>query len=239
MIFKRCVYSMARRRFSLQAADDGPGYWPSFVDIMSVVVLVLLFVLLTAFIQTAVQIEQRVQGKQAIQELMDRRLAVTKALESELGKEYVSISSDGNISFKGDVLFLPDSAELRNTKEVDTLMSRLAHSVGNVLVQARFRDGLQMILVEGHTAADEKDVSSHWALSAQRAERIVLALQEQDARLRDPANAQFLGAAGRAFYRPAQIGSSEAVKAMNRRVEIRLVLKDEGLRDALLEALSN
>jgi chemotaxis protein MotB len=230
---------MSRRRFSFQAADDGPGYWPSFVDIMSVVVLVLLFVLITAFIQTAVQIEQRVQGKQAIQDLMDRRLAVTTALEAELGKEYVSISSDGNISFKGDVLFWPDSAELRNTTEVDTLMSRLAHSVANVLVQARFRDGLQMILVEGHTATDGNDASTHWALSAQRAQRIVMALQEQDARLREPANAQFLGAAGRAFYRPAQSGNSEAVKAMNRRVEIRLVLKDEGLRDALLEALSN
>lgn len=230
---------MSRRRFPFQAADDGTGYWPSFVDIMSVVVLVLLFVLITAFIQTAVQIEQRVQGKQAIQDLMDRRLAVTTALEAELGKEYVSISSDGNISFKGDVLFWPDSAELRNTTEVATLMSRLARSVGNVLVQPRFRDGLQMILVEGHTAADGQAVSTHWSLSAERAQRIVMALQEQDARLRDPANAQFLGAAGRAFYRPAQSGTTEEARAANRRVEIRLVLKDEGLRDALLEALSN
>lgn len=228
---------MAKRRFSAHL-EEGTGYWPSFVDIMSVVVLVLLFVLVTAFIQAAVSIQQRVVGKQKVQELMDRRLAVTQAMESELGKEYVEVSSDGNITFKGDVLFYPDSAILRNTAEVDNLMARLARSIGNVLVQPRFREGLQLILVEGHTARDDNSAASHWALSSERARRIVLALQEKDARLADPENAKFLGAAARAHYVPAKEGATEAARSQNRRVEIRLVLRDEGLRDALLEALS-
>lgn len=205
---------------------------------MSVTVLVLLFVLVTAFVQAGVSIQQRVVGRKAIQEIMDKRLLVTRALEQELGATYVQVSSDGNISFKGDVLFLPDSATLRNTAEVDTLVSRLARSIGNVLVQPRFQQGLQLILVEGHTAEDGKETDTHWALSSERAIRIVMALQAKDQRLQDPANARFLGAAGRAFYRPVKPGSTEEVKAQNRRVEIRLVLKDEGLRDALLEALS-
>lgn len=231
------VFSMARRRLSPHF-EEGAGYWPSFVDIMSVVVLVLLFVLTTAFVQAAVSIQQRVVGKRAIQELMDRRLAVTRALQVELGTSDVELSSDGNISFKGDVLFFPDSAVLRDTAEVDVLITRLARSIGNVLVQPRFRSGLQAILVEGHTAEDGKDAESHWQLSAERATRIILALQAKDGRLQEPEQARFLGVAGRAYYNPAQTGSSEAAKARNRRVEIRMVLKDEGLRDALLEALS-
>ncbi|HYF92044.1 MAG TPA: hypothetical protein VD969_07335 [Symbiobacteriaceae bacterium] len=228
---------MTRRRI-VSVADEGAGYWPSFVDIMSVVVLVLLFVLVTAFIQTAVQIQHRVIGRQAIQDLMDRRAAVTQALEQELGKDSVTISSDGNITFKGDVLFFPDSAELRNTAQVEQLLNRLAVSIGNVVTQERFRQGLQLILVEGHTADDGKPESTHWLLSSERARRIVEALQAKDARLKDPANAKFLGSAGRAHYRPVETGRTEAAMSRNRRVEIRLVLRDEGLRDALLEAIS-
>ncbi|MDF2628293.1 MAG: flagellar motor protein MotB [Symbiobacteriaceae bacterium] len=219
-------------------ADEGPGYWPTFVDIMSVVVMVVLFVLIVSFVQTAVQIEHRVSGRQVVQDIFDRRLEITRALEEALGKDVVSISSDGNITFKGDVLFFPDSAELRNTAEVETLMTRLANSIGNVVEQQKFRDGLQMILVEGHTAEDGQPAYTHWSLSAERARRIILKLQEKDARLREADNAQFLGAAGRAHYRPAVPGATEAEKAKNRRVEIRMVLKDEGLRDALLEALT-
>jgi chemotaxis protein MotB len=233
----KMVMAVARRRVLAQA-EEGPGYWPSFVDIMAVVVMILLFVLVTAFVQAAGSIHQRFVGRQKVEELMDRRLAVTRALEEELGKEYVSVSSDGNISFKGDVLFYPDSAELRNTREVDQLLTRLATSIGNVVVQERFREGLQVILVEGHTAADNKEAWTHWALSAERARRIVLALQAKDGRLQQPENAKFLGATARAHYQPANPGSSEEAKSQNRRVEIRLVLKDEGLRDALLEALS-
>lgn len=228
---------MSKRRFS-HHLEDGPGFWPSFVDIMSVVVLVLLFVLVTSFVQAAGSIQAQVAGKQKVEELMDRRLEITKALESELGKEYVEVSTDGNISFKGDVLFLPDSATLRNTAEVDNLMGGLAQSIGNVLEQERFREGLQLILVEGHTATDNQSPASHWSLSAARAQRIVLALQQRDPRLQKPENAKFLGAAARANYQPANPGTTEADKSQNRRVEIRMVLKDEGLRDALLEALS-
>lgn len=228
---------MAKRRFAGQV-EDGAGYWPSFVDIMTVVVLILLFVLVTAFVQAAGSIQEQVVGRQKVQDLMDRRLEVTRALEEELGKEYVAVSSDGNISFKGDMLFFPDSAELRDTAEVDQLITRLATSIGNVVEQDRFREGLQVILVEGHTADDYKAAWTHWELSAERARRIVLALQAKDPRLQQVENAKFLGATARAHYQPAALGEEENAKSQNRRVEIRLVLKDEGLRDALLDALA-
>lgn len=227
------------RRSSAAHHDEGAGYWPSFVDIMAVVVLVLLFVLVTSFIQAGVSIQQRVVGRAKVQELMDKRLTVTRQLEEHLGREYVEIGSDGNIAFRGDVLFHPDSAVLRNTREVDALMLRLATGIGNVLENPQIREGLHMILVEGHTANDWHPPASHWSLSAERARQIVIALQAKDERLLDPKNAQFLGAAARANYRPAKEGDTEEAKSQNRRVEIRLVLRDEGLRDALLEALSN
>lgn len=226
------------RRKMMADHDEGAGYWPSFADIMSVVVLVLLFVLVTVFVQAAFSIQQRVVGKQAVQDLMDNRAAVTQALQLQLGEEYVLVSSDGNIIFKGDVLFYPDKAVLRNTADVDQLLTRLAHSIGNVLDQERFRSNLDMIVVEGHTATDDKPAHTHWELSSDRARVIVLTLQAKDPRLADPKNARYLGAAARAHYQPRAEGTTEAEKSQNRRVEIRLVLRDEGLRDALLSALS-
>jgi len=219
-------------------SEEGAGYWPSFVDIMSVVVLVLLFVLVTAFIQAAVSIQNRIEGKQAIVEIMNKRLAVTRELQGELGQDAVELSPDGNLTLRGDVLFQPDLPDLQDTASVDLLLTRLSHNIANVLGQPRFRDGLQMILVEGHTARDGNPPDTHWNLSADRAVRIIEAMQNKDARLRDPELARYLGVGGRAFYNPADSGTTEAALSHNRRVEIRLVLKDEGLRDALLEALS-
>ena len=226
------------RRRSVSQVEEGAGYWPSFADIMSFVVLVLLFVLVTAFIQAAVSIQNRIEGKRAIVDIMNKRLALTRELQGELGRDAVELSPEGNLTLRGDVLFKPDLPDLQDTAGVDVLLTRLAHNIANVLEQARFREGLLMILVEGHTAQDGKPPDTHWNLSAERAVRIIEALQVKDARLRRPELARYLGVGGRAFYNPADLGNSELALSHNRRVEIRLVLKDEGLRDALLEALS-
>lgn len=317
-----------RARFSYEL-DHEAGYWPSFVDIMTVVVLVLILVVVTGFVQAAVSLrheiasrkaaeqaiaertaalqaseqalaertsilealrraaaeraaalqaaetalaertsalqamraamvertaalaaaerataeltvalQERAAVERAIKDILDRRLAVTRGLEQKLGAELVEVTSEGNISLRGDMLFLPDQAVLRDTQAVDALLTRLARSIGDILTDPQYRRSLYVILVEGHTAADGRSPDSHWRLSSERAHRIVMSLQAKDPRLLEPENARFLGAAGLAHYRPAAAGESEFAKSQNRRVEVRLVLKDEGLRDALLTALS-
>jgi flagellar motor protein MotB len=200
-----------------------------------VTVLVLLFVLVVSFVQAAVSIQGKVTGQEAVQKVAERQANVTHELKRLLEDKGVEVteSPDGNIVLDENLPFEmnSDQFEEKSAQKVDQLLDKLASSISTMLHEPDIVAGLQMILIEGHTAFDEVEAYKHWNLSSERAQAVVLALQQKNAELAQPALAKYLGAAGRAYYAP--LNEKNPRGAENRRVEIRIVLKDDGLKDAL------
>ena len=146
------------------------------------------------------------------------RFSLDLAEDIELGM--LSIESQGNeivIRFPEQATFPPGSAEL-NTAIYPSL-SRIADLLQDVNGE---------IWVAGHT--DDRPIHtarfrSNWELSAARAVSMVHGLLQQGIAVPEA----HLNIAGHAATQPLVVNDSDANRAINRRVEISILVKDAGL----------
>jgi len=186
--------------------------WPSFVDALAATLLVLIFIitLLSIFSGKVLdELEGQEKAKQARSRL-DEDFALAAAAEG------VRVSVEGQeirVLLPAQVLFL--SGEVEPTPEGLALIRRLGERI------AQTTNG--PVVVEGHT--DDQDISgelearfpSNWELSTARASRVVrLLIAEQGIA------AERLTAAGFGPTRPLDSNETEAGRAANRRIEIRV-----------------
>ncbi len=186
--------------------------WPSFVDALAATLLVLVFIITILSIfsgKVLDQVEGREKAKQASSRLNDDLALLLKA-------DGVRIESQGEelrILLPQDVLFGSGEAVLSE----DGL--RVVASLGERL--AAVTTG--RIFVEGHT--DDRDITgalaerypSNWELSTARATRVVRLLADESGI--DPVR---LTASGYGPHRPVDTNDTEAGRAANRRIEIRV-----------------
>ncbi len=170
-------------------------------------------------------IDELTRKNQALQEEVETLRAklnlaesapVTSEIKSVVDEtEGFSIGDRGQLRLKGDLLFDPGSAKIKDSAR--QALSELAQAIQN-------RDQPSTLMIAGHTDNEPIDASApkwktdtNMELGAHRALNVFLFLKDQGI---SPKN-MYIASFGE--YRPRVSNSSPENKAKNRRVEIRLL----------------
>lgn len=156
--------------------------------------------------------------------------AIEKELEgSSVSNTDVQIASNGNIILNNNLLFNSNSYDVND--EGKQVISELAKVFETILEDPEIRNSIDAIQIEGHT--DDIDTAAYNRdLSANRAISVVNYMFESNPSLEDSYGRYFVASAY-SEYRPISYGSSEASKALNRRIEISIILKDSNIQDII------
>jgi chemotaxis protein MotB len=207
--------------------DTEINFWPGFIDVF---VSILMIFILIAFIRLILNSETlEMLEIKASQEQFQH--IFNQEFESEIKEGKIKIISRGNfqqITFSSEILFDSGSAVLSYHGKV--LLRRLLF----IFETARQKSRFKQIQVEGHT--DNVPISdrlkeiyaSNWELSSQRAINVVQYftsfIDAGTAKLLAPS---LFSGTGYAYHKPVATNNTTAGKALNRRIEIRLVYFSE------------
>jgi chemotaxis protein MotB len=166
---------------------------------------------------------------------------VKGSIESELGTNIaggtpiVRIGDTGNIVLNESLVFEFNSYEIK--PEGKRVLDTLASALGKVLADPQVRENVDTILVQGHT--DERGSSAfNRELSAKRANAVVDYLFVTNPELEQSYGAYFASCAYSEF-RPLDPALTEAAYALNRRIEVSLVIKDANVRNVIDDYVKN
>ncbi len=182
--------------------------WPSFVDALAAMLLVLVFIITILSIFSGKVLEE-IEGREKAKEAESHLNAELALL---LAAEGVSVETDDQevrIRLPERVLF--GSGEAALSEEGLELVARLGRRLAEVTEGSVF--------VEGHT--DDRPIETerfptNWELSTARATSVVRLFAEEGL---VPAR---MSAAGYGSHRPVGSNETEAGRAANRRIEIRV-----------------
>ncbi len=165
--------------------------------------------------------------------------AVKASIEENLGgtaasgEELVSIADNGNIVINESLVFAYDSFTI--IPEGKPLLDRLADAFEKVLDDSEIRSSIDAINIQGHT--DERGSAEYnRELSSKRAYTVVNYLLNSNTDLESKYGAYF-AASGFSEFRPLSEGTTTEDYAMNRRIEISVILKDANVQNIIDEYL--
>lgn len=243
---------------SVSAADPG-RFWPSVADIMAASALVILLFMFLSFIQSF-EVAQRTDEIEQIYKQMDDALkikasivtALQQAMSKSLGKENVSVDDkDLTIRIREDIFFDRGKSDIKANAR--PILINMADAFTAILDDEKLRSYISAILIEGH-CDDTGTPEVNWRLSTERAVKVVEYLHHASPRLakRYP---RYFGAAGYGEFRPTEDGErregetgrrpapsrneanlaklSPDYGAKDRRIEIRVILRDDRIKEQL------
>ncbi|WP_246940618.1 OmpA/MotB family protein [Bacillus pinisoli] len=229
---------MSRQRARIQEEENLDYYWPSFTDMMAMVVLVILFIAIIAFVQAIYtaydqaeikqELEQTANIKKQISDLIEQRL------EENVGKDKVTRGPNNTISIEGDILFDTGSSEV--SEEGKKVLASLSDGIMTILNDPELKPYLYIILIEGHTDSVPFD---NWTLSTDRAVSVVKNLLEANPKLATKEYAQYLAATGYSEFKPIVEGNSPEDLRKNRRISFQIILDDQKWQESLNAVLQN
>jgi flagellar motor protein MotB len=228
-----------RARQSYFQHDEEPKeiYWPSFTDMMAMMVLVMVFVAIIAYVQSIYNAYDQAQIKQELQQVADVKKHISdlieKQLEKNVGKDKVVRGPNNTISVDGNILFPTGSAEVSDKGK--QVLAPLANALAAIIEEKDMSQYLYIILIEGHTDSVPYD---NWTLSTQRAVAVVDYLAEANPKLAKKEYAQYMAATGYSEFKPIAKGSSPAALQKNRRISFQIILDDDKWQKKLKTILS-
>lgn len=189
--------------------DTSVIFWPTFVDVL---VSMLMIFLLVHFLQTGLSLDD-VKARIAYSRRAEFIKVFSQEFAREIEDETVSVDAQLNllqIRFSDKILFESGDYVLQE-RGVKVLQrcAKIFNRVGN--------SAYEQIQVEGHTD-NVGSAETNWELSTRRAISVVQ-LFAGTGQL-DP---QKLSANGYAFYKPRVPNTTPKNRALNRRIEIRIV----------------
>jgi chemotaxis protein MotB len=230
---------MSRLRKHILLDDEGQHdyYWPSFTDMMAMIVLVMLFIAIIAFIQAIYQAYDQAEMKQELQQVAEVKKHISdlieKRLEENVGKDKVIRGPNNTISIEGDILFDTGSSEV--SEEGKRILTSLSNGLLEILEDPEVNQYLYIILIEGHTDSVPYD---NWSLSAERAVSVVKHLLENNPKLQSREYAQYLAATGYSEFKPLVEGTSKEALQKNRRISFQIILDDQKWQQSLKSLLT-
>lgn len=200
---------MARARRRPLTPPDAVRPWPSFVDVMSSMLVILVFVITLLSIRSGRMLE----AAQARAAATEAQALLAQEVALIVRDEGVSLEREGGelrIRLQESVLFPSGSAEL--TPEGREVLLGLARRLASIPGQ---------IEVQGHT--DDRPIAgalalkwpTNWELSTARATAVVRLLEREGGI--EPAR---LSGSGFGEHRPVASNETEEGRARNRRIEI-------------------
>lgn len=165
---------------------------------------------------------------------------VKESVENELGRcndkgeELVTIGDNANIIINESMVFAYNSYKLK--PEAKRLLSQLAKSFERVLDNSEVRESIDAISIDGHTDSTGNSEYNR-ELSARRATEVVNYLMSSNPNL-EKKYGRYFAANGYSEFRPINPGTDEKSMAVNRRIEISIVIKDSNIQKVIQKYLS-
>lgn len=225
---------MMRKRISyfFNSQHEEEHYWPSFTDMMAMIVLVILFVAIIAFVQAIYEAYEQTEMKKELAKTADIKKHISdmieKKLEENVGKDQIIRGPNNTISIEGDILFPTGSAEI--SEEGKRILASVSNGVVDIIEDQEMSQYLYIILVEGHTDSVPYD---NWSLSTKRAVAVVKYMMKANPKLSQKDYAQYLAATGYSEYKPVVEGNTPEANAKNRRISFQIILDDHKWQERL------
>ena len=224
-----------KRRFQIQGDEE--HYWPSFADMMAMIVLVMLFIAIIAFVQMIYDAYDQTVMKQELAKVADVKKHISDLIEEQLeenvGKDKIVRGPNNTISVEGDILFDTGSAEI--SAEGKRVLNDLADVFANLIDEEDISQYLYIILIEGHT---DKVPYDNWKLSSDRSVAVVKELMKANPKLNSPDYAKYLAATGYSEFKPVVEEDTKEAYEKNRRISFQIILDDEKWQGRLKEIMT-
>ncbi|MDQ2087121.1 OmpA family protein [Herbivorax sp. ANBcel31] len=160
---------------------------------------------------------------------------VKQSIESELGRttdsgeELVTIGENANIIINESLVFASNSYNIK--PEGRELLEQFAIAFEKILDDRDIRSYIDSINIEGHT--DEVGTPAYnRELSTKRSGEVVNYLMSSNPEL-ERKYARYFATVGFSEFRPIALGSTETARQRNRRIEIKIAIKDSSIQDIL------
>jgi chemotaxis protein MotB len=219
------VIPQMRTRRRIVETHDVQHYWPSFADMMTTVVLVMVFLAVIAYVQSIYDSYEQVSISEEIEKVGRVKEEITDSLQLELekivGRDQVSRGPNNTISMDGNILFPSASAEI--SEEGRKVLNQFSHAFQQILENEEYRHYIYIILIEGHT---DKIPFDNWKLSTDRAVAVVKGLFEENPVLGQKEYAKYFAATGYSEFHPVTEGNHSSDLQKNRRISIQIILDD-------------
>lgn len=147
----------------------------------------------------------------------------------------VSIGDNANIIIGGSFLFEYNSAKIND--DAKPVLDQLATSFYDVLSDTEIKDKIDVIIISGHTD-NIGDNAYNWELSTNRAQAVVNYLFTANPTLENDYG-DYFSAAGYGENRPIVANDTAQNRALNRRIEISIGIKDSAITDMINEYLND
>lgn len=217
---------MKTRKSYFNQEEEPTSFWPSFTDMMTTIVLVMLFIALLAFIQSIYEAYEQREMKQEMAKVasVKKHLAdlIHQELETQVGRDQIVRGPNQTISIEGDILFDSGSSEI--SPQGEEVLNTLANAFQHIIEQEDVSQYLYIILIEGHTDRVPYD---NWTLSTERAVAVLKYMFEVNPTLADPTYAKYFAATGYSEFKPITEGTDEESLRKNRRISFQIILDDE------------
>lgn len=228
---------MRHRRNYFQEEPLQEHYWPSFTDMMAMVVLVFLFIAIIAFVQSIYEAYDQTQVKQELSKVTNVKKQISdiinKKLEEHVGKDQIVHGPNNTISIQGDILF--DSASSKLSPRGKVILKSVANALVDIIDTKDMSQYLYIILVEGHTDSVPYD---NWTLSTQRAVSVIKYMQQANPKLAEDQYAKYLAATGYSKYKPVAKGNTPEANQKNRRISFQIILDDQKWQHKIMQLMN-
>ncbi|MGM8213094.1 OmpA family protein [Virgibacillus sp. W0430] len=223
------------RRLFKNEQEEGQ-FWPSFTDLLTVILLCFILIFIAMMIIKSLQIEEM---KRTIDQIMGVREQLVSDLKNEFSTSDLAIEVDektGAIIFNTEILFEYDEAKLKPTSF--QFLDEFVPKYLDTLFASGYEDYIAEIIIEGHTDRDGTYLYN-LELAQERAYSVASYILSDAFPYKHIQNnlEEKLTVNSKSFsdYRTNDHGEYSAEKS--RRVEFKFRLKDEEILDKTREIL--
>ena len=226
-----------RRSSRRNSLEEELNLWPAFTDLMTNMAIIVFFIMLLAFVQNIISLQQAKESTKELENIVGVREKIKRVVEEgfkkEIGEGKIRVGPGAKFTVEENIVF--DSGQSQIKPEGQEVLGRLANAFQKVLDDKSIRENIELISVEGHTD-NEGSADVNWELSAQRATGVIQLMHSRNTALGSK-YASYFGATGFSKFKPVASNYTEQGRQQNRRIEFRVFLKDEKILSQVAKSL--
>lgn len=217
--------------------DEG-HFWPSFTDLLTIILLCFILIFIAMMIIKSLQIEEM---KKTIDQIMGVRAQLVKDLQEEFSDSAHGIEVDeetGAIIFNTEILFAYNESELK--PESFQFLDEFVPKYLDILLKSGYEEYIAEIIIEGHTDRDGSYLYN-LRLSQERAYSVAAYILSDDFPYKNIQQhlQEKLTVNGKSSTDFRTDDSGDYSAGASRRVEFKFRLKDEEILKKTREILKN
>ena len=234
---------LGQERKLLNIQDGEENFWPTFTDLLSVIILVILLVLVAYIFIAQISTQKTREVQQMINLQIDEIIGLREKIAGDLKQEFTDSSlaidldeETGAIVFRGEILFATESALIR--PDFKQMLQEIVPRYVEVLLADEHKSHISQIIIEGHTD-DRGDYMYNLDLSQRRAFNVVkyiLGDEFPDFKHKEELK-YYLTASGKSESSLIKNRDGSVNREKSRRVEIKFTFKDQYLIDKMREVV--